>query len=86
MTSVPTCSATYTPQSDARQVIRGNGYESRESERQTHPTKRFIKHQPHRLDRDIPSRPIRVGLAERPEDTGGDEATSTDGDEEGRGW
>jgi hypothetical protein len=43
----------------------------------------LVQDQPDRLDRDVALLPFAGGLAERPEDTGGDEPAASDGDEEG---
>jgi hypothetical protein len=43
----------------------------------------LVQDQTHRLDRDVAFLPLAGGLAEGPEDTGGDEPAASDGDEEG---
>lgn len=51
----------------------------------THTTHGLVKDEPDRLDRDVPLLALVVDLAERPEDTGRDEPSSADRDEERRG-
>ena len=48
----------------------------------TDPTQRFVQCQSYSLDRDVPGRPIRMRLAERPEYTSGDEPSSANSDEQ----
>lgn len=43
----------------------------------------LVQDQTHRLDRDVAFLPLAGGLAEGPEDTGGDEPAASDCDEEG---
>jgi hypothetical protein len=50
----------------------------------THTPHALVEEQADSLDGDIPLSAIYVGLEERPEDTGGDEAAAADSDEEGR--
>lgn len=46
----------------------------------------LVQDEPHRLDRDVALLALGGGLAEGPEDAGGDEPAASDGDEEGGSW